>query len=75
MRRIEGPLNVLAGPKSPPLDALKALGVARVSVGGAIARAAYALTRHAAEEMQTSGTYEFSRAAIPHPEMNALLKP
>jgi 2-methylisocitrate lyase-like PEP mutase family enzyme len=71
-RAIEGPLNVLARPGTPPLAELKALGVARVSVGGALATSAYAVVRRAAAELKASGTYGFAEGAIPHPEMNKL---
>ncbi|GIF77212.1 isocitrate lyase/PEP mutase family protein [Asanoa siamensis] len=51
------PLNVMAGPGSPAVADLVALGVARVSVGPAITLAAYAATRRAARELLTTGTY------------------
>jgi 2-methylisocitrate lyase-like PEP mutase family enzyme len=35
------PVNVLGGPDAPPLPELAALGVARISFGGAIYRATY----------------------------------
>jgi 2-methylisocitrate lyase-like PEP mutase family enzyme len=72
-REIEGPLNILARPGTPPLAELKALGVARVSVGGALATAAYSVVRRAAAELEGPGTYDFADGAIPHPEMNKLV--
>jgi 2-methylisocitrate lyase-like PEP mutase family enzyme len=56
---IEGPLNVLAGPSSPPVAELAALGVRRVSLGSGLHRTSLAATRAAAEELLTSGTYGF----------------
>jgi 2-methylisocitrate lyase-like PEP mutase family enzyme len=51
------PLNVLAQPPSPPVAKLQELGVARVSTGAGIMRAAMGLTQRAAEELRDSGTY------------------
>ena len=73
-RQIEGPLNVLAGAGTPPVAELQALGVARVTVGGSLARVALTAARAAAEELRDSGTYEFSRNAITQGEVHALLK-
>jgi len=73
VKAIDGPLNVLAGPKAPPVPALKALGVRRVSVGSGLSRATLALVRRAAEELRGLGTYGFAQDAIPHAEMNRLL--
>ena len=70
---IAGPVNILAGPKTPPVDELKALGVARISVGGSIARAAYTLARKAAEEMRDGGTFRYTENTYSNPELNALL--
>ncbi len=72
-REIAGPINILAGPKTPSVAELEALGVARLSVGGGIARAAYTLTRIAAEELRDSGTYGFTEDTYSNAELNALL--
>ncbi|MEW2527926.1 isocitrate lyase/phosphoenolpyruvate mutase family protein [Streptomyces sp. NPDC047071] len=55
--KVDGPVNVMAGPGAPPVARLAALGVARVSVGSGIAQAAHALVRGAARELLTEGTY------------------
>ncbi|MGC9949642.1 MAG: isocitrate lyase/phosphoenolpyruvate mutase family protein [Bryobacteraceae bacterium] len=61
------PLNVLAAVGTPPIQRLRELGVARVSVGSGLARAAIGLTRRIAQELKTSGTYEtMLEAAIPY---------
>ena len=70
---IEGPVNILAGAPSPPLDRMKELGVRRVSIGGLLSLAAATLVRRAAEELRESGTYSFANDLILHPEMNRLL--
>lgn len=70
---ISGPVNILAGAPSPPLPEMKALGVARVSIGGLLSLAAATLVRNAAHELTEGGTYSFARDVILHPEMNQLL--
>ncbi len=73
VRDVAGPVNILAGPKTPPTPELQALGVARVSVGGGIARAAYTTTRRAAEELRTSGGFGFTQDTYSNAELNTLL--
>jgi len=51
------PLNILAQAPSPPVHRLQALGVARVSTGAGITRAAMGLTQRAARELRDHGTY------------------
>ena len=63
-REIDGPLDILARPGSPSLGEMKALGVARVSVGGVLATSAYAVVRRAAAELKGPGTYGFAADAI-----------
>lgn len=53
------PVNVLARPGTPPVIELAALGVKRVSVGGAFAFAAYGAALDAGRELLQSGTYGF----------------
>jgi 2-methylisocitrate lyase-like PEP mutase family enzyme len=74
VREIRGPINILAKPGSPPLSELERLGVRRVSVGSAIALAAYGRARRAAMELMGSGTYEAMTDAIPYAEMQQLLR-
>jgi 2-methylisocitrate lyase-like PEP mutase family enzyme len=52
------PLNVLLMPGLPPLDALRSLGVRRLSTGPRVAAAAYGLARHAARDLLASGAYD-----------------
>jgi 2-methylisocitrate lyase-like PEP mutase family enzyme len=56
---VERPVNVLARPGVPPIDKLAALGVGRVSVGGALAFAALGATVQAAQELREQGTYGY----------------
>src|SRR5581483_11841552 len=73
-RAIHGPLNILAGPDTPPVPALAALGVKRVSVGANIARAALTLVRRAAEELARAGTCRFAEGALTQAEIHRVLK-
>jgi 2-methylisocitrate lyase-like PEP mutase family enzyme len=61
------PLNILAAAGTPPIPRLQALGVARVSVGSGLARAAMGWTRRIAEDLKTGGTYDLMlQSAIPY---------
>jgi len=72
---IGGPVSVLAGPGSPPLAELAALGVARISVGSGPYRAALALARRIAEDAYGRGTLDAMIAdQIPFAEVDALLE-
>jgi 2-methylisocitrate lyase-like PEP mutase family enzyme len=70
VREIGGPINVMAGPGAPPTAALGEIGVARVSVGPAIAQAALATVRRAARELLERGTYAALADAVPFGEAN-----
>jgi 2-methylisocitrate lyase-like PEP mutase family enzyme len=62
---VDRPVNVLARPGAPTIAELAALGVARVSVGGAFAFAAFGALFEAATELRDTGTYGFyDRAAV-----------
>ncbi|MCW2870106.1 MAG: hypothetical protein JWL99_1426, partial [Streptomyces oryziradicis] len=71
---IPAPLGILTGPGAPPVTALAQAGAARISVGGAIAEAAYALVRRAAREVLSTGTYEELSGALGYAELNALMR-
>ncbi len=60
---VDRPVNVLALPDAPPVAELAELGVARISVGGAFAFAAYGGLVAAATELREQGTYGFWAAA------------
>lgn len=57
------PVNVLARPGVPSVGELAALGVKRVSVGGAFAYAALGAATRGASELLTEGTYGFMELA------------
>lgn len=74
-REISGPLNVLAGPASPPTPELAALGVRRVTVGSGPTRAVMGLVRRMGRELLEEGTYaSIAEGAIPYPEANRLFR-
>jgi 2-methylisocitrate lyase-like PEP mutase family enzyme len=60
---VDRPVNVLARPGCPPVSELAAMGVARVSVGGAFAFCALEALVEAATELRDAGTYEYARRA------------
>jgi 2-methylisocitrate lyase-like PEP mutase family enzyme len=51
------PVNVMVWPGAPTVAELEAVGVRRISVGTAIAQAAYAVAERAAAELLEKGTY------------------
>lgn len=71
---INAPLNILAGPGSPSIPDLGALGVARVSLGSSVAQAAYSIAQEAAKEALTSGTYESLNRSLDYGAINSLLR-
>jgi 2-methylisocitrate lyase-like PEP mutase family enzyme len=74
VREIDGPLNVVMGLGSATLTvaSLRSAGIARISLGGSIARAALGLVRDAARELIERGTLTFAEKQIPQGELNAL---
>jgi len=65
---VDRPVNVLALPGGPPVAALADLGVARISVGGALAFAALGALVAAGRELLDHGTYGFWDLAGPGKE-------
>ncbi|MGI5195783.1 isocitrate lyase/PEP mutase family protein [Streptomyces sp. CA-288835] len=72
-RDISVPLNVMAGPGTPTVAELGALGVARVSLGSGVAQVAYAAARRAAKDLFGTGGYDSLADGMAFPELNALL--
>ena len=56
---VDRPVNVLALPACPTVAELAEMGVARISVGGAFAYAAFGAVVEAARELREDGTYGF----------------
>ena len=71
---VDGPLNVVMGLSGKPISMaeLQDAGVARISIGGSLARATLGLVRQAAREMLEQGTFGFSNQQIADAELCAL---
>lgn len=73
---VDRPVSVLALRGTPSTSELAAIGVARVSVGGAFAFAAIGALREAAEELRDRGTYSYlERTAFGVQAARAAFKP
>jgi len=64
------PVAVMVWPGAPSVASLAAVGVVRISLGSAIAQAAYAVAARAAAELVTSGSYEACRDGLDYDTMN-----
>jgi methylisocitrate lyase len=69
------PVNVLVGTDFTTVGQLAEAGVRRISVGGALARAAWTGFLSAAREIATTGTFSELARNVPVPEMNKLFSP
>ena len=72
---VSKPVNVVMGLKGATyaIEPLAAAGVKRISVGGALARAALGAFVRAAREIKEKGTFTFAAEAIPHAEVTAYM--
>ena len=66
------PVNVLVGTDFVTVAELAAMGVRRISVGGALARSAWTGFLEAAKEIASQGTFSGLGRAVPGAEMNRL---
>ena len=64
------PVNVLVGTDFTTVAELAALGVRRISVGGALARSAWSNFLYAAQEIAEHGTFGRLAGAVPFPVLN-----
>jgi 2-methylisocitrate lyase-like PEP mutase family enzyme len=71
-RAVDRPVNVLASPAFTVAELAEA-GVARISLGSALSRAALGAVSLAAREILESGTFGFSRSALPYGQANELM--
>lgn len=71
-KAVSGPLNIILQPTITVVQ-MAELGVARISLGGHVSRAALAIVRRAARELRESGTCAFAKDGIPHGELNQLM--
>src|SRR5262249_7430169 len=72
VREIGGPMAIGVGGGQQPLTAPRpaSQGGQRVSIGGSLARATFALIRRAATEMAQEGTFSFASEQIPDAELS-----
>jgi 2-methylisocitrate lyase-like PEP mutase family enzyme len=70
---IAAPVNILVEPGSPTVAELSKCGVARVSLGSAVAEAAYAVVRRTAEQLITTGTYATQAESVDYQDFNDLM--
>jgi len=68
------PVNVLVGSDFTTVAEMASLGVRRISVGGALARAAWAGFVRAAGELARTGTFAGFASALPSAELEGLFK-
>ena len=73
VRELKHPINILAGPGSPSVSELQKLGVARVSLGSSVMRAALGVVGRVAQELREAGTYHTLQDAPSHAEVNRLM--
>src|SRR5439155_7556435 len=67
------PVNVGVGSDFTTVEELTTIGVRRISVGGALARAAWAGFLQAAKEIGEQGTFTSLARAVPGAELNGML--
>jgi 2-methylisocitrate lyase-like PEP mutase family enzyme len=72
---VSKPVNVVMGLSGPAFSTaeLAAAGVKRISVGSALARAAFGAVARAAEEMRRHGTFAFGADGVPYAELTRLM--
>ncbi len=69
------PVGVMVWAGAPTVAELASAGAVRISLGSAIAQAAYAVAARAAAELLSDGTYNTSAGGIPYDEINNALAP
>ncbi|MDB5883464.1 MAG: 2-methylisocitrate lyase [Ramlibacter sp.] len=71
---VNKPVNVVMSMADPDLTApqLAQAGVKRISVGGALARLAFASVRDACMEMRDKGSFQWVRGTMPSKDLNAI---
>ncbi len=75
VKAVEAPLNILANPACPPMAELEKIGVARVSAGSGIMRAAMGAVQRVAKEMLEKRSFETMFAgATPYVDLNRMMQ-
>src|SRR6266699_40511 len=74
VKAVEAPINILANPACPPMAELEKIGVARVSAGSGIMRAAMGVVQRIGKEMLEARCCDTMFAgAIPYAELNRMM--
>jgi len=74
VKAVDGPINVMGLPGTPPVAELQRMGVARVSTASGPARVAMTATRKIAHDLMRSGSFDiFGGDTMSHQEANALM--
>ncbi|NJP96337.1 isocitrate lyase/phosphoenolpyruvate mutase family protein [Nonomuraea sp. FMUSA5-5] len=69
------PIAVMAWAGAPSVAEFAAAGTVRVSLGSAIAQAAYAVAARSTAELLSSGTYDTTADALPYGDLQRLTQP
>ena len=72
VKAVDGPLNIILQPTITVPEMAK-LGVARISLGGHVARAALAVARRAARELKEHSTANFAKEGLDYRELQKLM--
>lgn len=74
---IDAPLNIVAGLTGGPVDIpqLRSAGVARISIGGSLARAALGLVERLGRDLLENGRYDVAEVAIAHRDLQQRFAP
>ncbi len=72
--RVTVPVNIMTGPGGPTVAQLADAGVARVSLGTALAEAAYARANDLASQFRTGGAIPTAEESLSYSELNELLQ-
>lgn len=76
VKEIDAPVNIIAGPTTPPIPELQDIAVSRVSVGPRPMRAVLSLLRKIAKELMTTGTYQLmTESSISYADVNQWFAP
>ncbi|MGH8397763.1 MAG: isocitrate lyase/PEP mutase family protein [Gammaproteobacteria bacterium] len=73
VQELKAPLNILAGPATPPVSELGKLGVARVSVGSGLHRASLAFAERLAGEFLRGGGFASLTCDLSYAQLNGLV--
>lgn len=75
VQQINGPLNIITTPITPPTNELEKLGVARVSTGSGPVRATFALIKNISNELKNEGSYNsIYKTTIAYDKINDIFR-